>query len=51
MMLVLYTPQAFTPSKPLDLRQHWKSRYLQVSTQVLGFWGNTMRGAVRNKER
>ena len=21
---------AFTPSKPLDLRHHWKSRYLQI---------------------
>lgn len=21
---------AFTPSKPLDLRRHWKSRYLQI---------------------
>lgn len=25
---------AFTPSKPLDLRRHWKSRYLQIGYGV-----------------
>jgi hypothetical protein len=28
---------AFTPSKPLDLRHHWKSRYLQIGYGGVGY--------------